>query len=1550
MTMLKRIQSSPLVIFPLLISMSLLAYPQEPELKIEDSAVPDALTVELAAEPEAKPKAGPDFLRDVRPILTQNCFGCHGPDDKTREADLRFDIATDLTADLGGYSIVVPGDAAESELIFRIRDTEEPMPPVDALEQLTEQEKQILTDWVDAGAKWTDHWAFLTPERPELPTVADQAWALNELDNFILAKLEAESLTPEPAASRAAWLRRASFDLTGLPPTIEELDAFEADSEPGAYDRQVDRLFASPRYGERQAQDWLDLARYADSNGNQFDSDRSNWKWREWVIEAYNANMPYDKFTVDQLAGDLLDNPTLDQLVATGFNRNHQTDMDTPSEPNEYRTEYVIDRVHTTATTFMGMTMACAQCHSHKFDPISHEDYYSFFGFFSNVAERDIDYGNPRPNMRVPNPDQAPMLADFDQRIAELETRLDGEDILFDRGQADWESRMRDTLGEPIAWENLEASGMLSHNGARLRPQDDGSIMAVGPSPARDTYDLVFQPGKRLVQAIRLEVLPDESFPNGASGRAADGTFRLSKLILRDASLSDGTEPPQVYMAFAGADITQDSKDKTKEYTESVSPGNFEGTIVYEKEDDDENGGGGFGRGGGWTLVGRAIGERHEALLIPMEPITMNDASLLKITMEQNSRGAAKNQIGRFRWSVTSDESVRQQILPMAPKHWSTLGPFPSESADSAYAEKFEPESELDDGIDRKAKFIQPVLAKKDDKAAGDKKSAAPGQEAPKAQAPAAKATADAPSELSPKVEAPTAVAALPAIDKTGQEPPATEAKPKGKGGEGKAKQAAATAGEPDAGKQVAAQAAKAEGQPGAKDKATADVKAEVTKQVAPKPEAEAKPEVAKAEPTPVAMSNQRKPRPVELAWKEEKTWKDGERNEVKVEVGAYYFTREVHAVRPGIAKLRLDGPVGVKVWLNGELVFQEEPEPEPEKKEQAEQPQNDFSAFFGGGGGSTAAREVRVGFRKGVNELLVKAVYRSKPTPSRRGGDPTPASGSITLDFTPEGEDVLTYEVLTALRTGASTPEAASLAKGPVADLTTSVKVAAKQSAGPSPKALVGTGGNETAEAADADDVQKNSANGAGGKLLAPPALPGVNRTELMGIQSIQPAPQTYELPTDDRIQHVLRDHYRRNVSTIGRALVRELERLQKERSTYIRDIPETLVMAERETPRDNYLFLSGDFRQRGQDVPVNTPSALPPMDPELPKNRLGLARWLTSGDHPLTARVAVNRMWQAYFGTGILRTPGDFGIRAELPSHPELLDWMAVEFVESGWDVQAMQRRIILSQTYRQSAEAAPEKYAADPANRMHARGPRTRLSAEMVRDNALSLSGLLVEELGGKSVKPYQAKGIWTEIFGGRDWRMDKGDALYRRGLYTYWRRRAPLPSMSTFDAQKGEVCTVTRPKTNTPLQALVLLNNPTYVEASRVFAQRMLDEDLGKDSKPEATASVEKTGPVPTEAAAPEPAPTASTEDRARIAKAFRMTTSRKATAPELDILAELLMAQRAAYATDEEGAKKLIAIGAAPGLDEESTVTASELAAWTALMSALLNLDATIHKG
>jgi len=1450
-------------------------------------------------------QAPPDYMRDVRPILTQSCFECHGPDEETREADLRFDIDTDLTVDLGGYSVIVPGKPDESEMILRIFDEYDPMPPVDEVYQLSDADKDVLRRWVAAGAKRSGHWAFEAPTRPKLPEVEDATWARNEIDRFVQARLELEGLKPEPEAERSAWLRRVSFDLIGLPPTLDELDAFLADDRPDAYERQVERLFASEHYGERQAQDWLDLARYADSSGNQFDTQRDNWKWRDWVIDAYNDNKPYDEFTVEQLAGDLLPNPTLDQLVATGFNRNNQTDTDSPSEPDEFRTEYVIDRVHTTSTAFMGMTMACAQCHAHKFDPISHEDYYSFYGFFNNVAERDIDYGNPRPNMRVPNPDQAPLLADYDMRIAELEARLKAPDPMFDRGQADWQASMRTCLGEPVTWQTLDPSGLMSQNGARLRVQDDGSILATGPTPARDVYDLAFQPGKRQVQALRLEVLPDPTQPEAVSGRSADGTFRLTKLVLRDGSLSDGTESPQIYMGLAEADVNQDVRDAMVEFENTVQPGSLDNAITYEHEEAQPDFGG-FGGGRGWTLVGRATGERHEALLIPLEPLDLNDSSILKVTMEQLASGRAKSQIARFRWSVTEDERLRELMLPMAPKQWSTLGPFPSESVEAAFKTAYEPEEDLNSGIDRNRRYVQPEIpdpAQKDP--AGPPKTGLPADSAGAPNA-AAQVEGDKPLQA---VDAPqAAVAATPPARATPAQRRAT----------------APTTGGP------------------------------VAEPVAAEPDA--KPEVAQAavpmEPEPKEPERKRPAK--ELTWELQDTWKDGDAATVEIGTGAYYLSREVHTSRAGLAELTFDGPDGVKVWLNGNLVFEAEPEPQAEEDEDGD---SEFS-FFMRDGEEPPQRVARIGFREGTNHVLVKAVFREAENRGRRRGASSDSpTGRVRFDFDPLGADVLSFEVLTALL--ADEPAVAAMKSKE--DTVVSSKPANKLAPQPTDTKLQPGSADDEASKPDADVGLLN---------LDPPVQPTtLAPLETLGVRTIQPALQDFELAPEEHRAQVLRKHYRRNVSVVGQALSAELERLERERAQLVDDIPETLVMSEREVPRDNYVFLRGDYRQRGPDVPVNTPSVLPPMDPELPKNRLGLARWLTSSDHPLTARVAMNRMWQSFFGTGIVETPEDFGVRSKLPSHAALLDWMAVEFVESGWDWQAMQRRIVLSATYRQSASAAPEKFAADPANRLHARGPRLRLSAEMVRDNALAVSGLLVDEVGGESIKPYQAEGVWTEIFGGRDWRQDTGEDQYRRGLYVFWRRRAPYPSMTTFDAQKGETCTVTRPSTNTPLQALVLLNNPVYVEASRVFAQRLLTEDVEsmKASEPassstdnpnlEAMAASDGSAVAAEVQAADAVQPpkaldphAATAVDRVRIERGFRRCTSRPPTLAELDILADLLASQRRAFADDKQGALKLLEVGDAPGLDESSSISAEELAAWTALANALLNLDATIHRG
>ena len=437
-----------------------------------------------------------------------------------------------------------------------------------------------MKTWIEQGARWEDHWSFLPPKKPALPEVSDKAWVRDPLDAFVLARLDREHLKPEAEATREAWLRRASFDLTGLPPTPAEIDEFLTDKRTDAYETQADRLLKSKRYGERQAQEWLDLARYADTSGYQNDMPREIWKWREWVINAFNANMPFDQFTIEQLAGDLLPNATLAQKVATGFNRNHPTNSEAGEEEDEYRSAYVVDRVNTTATVFMGVTLACAQCHDHKYDPLSQRDYYSFYSFFNNIKERDSEYMNPRPSIPVPNPDQEPRLADLKARIDALKQRLERDDSLTDAAQKEWERKTLARLGKPIEWTTAPLSGMLSRGGSQLKPLDDGSILSTGPAPVKDTYDIMLLPGKKRITALRLEVLPDDTNPEKGLGRASDGRFILSTIEIRNTTFSESQEPPLVYVSLAEADINQKLKEDPAAY--DMMPGTIESAIVIE--------------------------------------------------------------------------------------------------------------------------------------------------------------------------------------------------------------------------------------------------------------------------------------------------------------------------------------------------------------------------------------------------------------------------------------------------------------------------------------------------------------------------------------------------------------------------------------------------------------------------------------------------------------------------------------------------------------------------------------------------------------------------------------------------------------------------------------------------------------------------------------------------------------------------------------------------------------------------------------------------------
>lgn len=1027
-----------------------------------------------------------DFNRDIRPILSDNCFECHGPDEGQRKARLRLDTREGAFAKAG---VIVPGDAANSKIVRRItsQDPNVVMPPPASGHKLTAQQIELIRRWIEEGAKWSTHWAYQTPQRPEVPKVGNATWVRNPIDNFILARLEKEGLKPSPEADKITLLRRVTLDLTGLPPTPAEVDAFLADKSPDAYEKVVDRLLASPHYGERMAMQWLDLARYADTHGYHIDSHRDMWPWRDWLIRAFNQNKPYDQLTIEQLAGDLLPNATLEQKLASGFNRNHMINFEGGAIPEEYQTEYVVDRVEATATTWMAMTMGCARCHSHKYDPLSHKEFYQFFAFFNNVSEKGLDGrdGNAAPYLTLPTESQQAELERLNAQIQALNADLTDKQVA--PLQEEWEKQFAGRVA-PAPREGLMAHYELDSNFSDLSGR--------------------YQHGRT--------VKGDPTFNAGQVGRAVkfDGDSQVT----------------------------------------------FGNVGCFEKNEP-------------FTLAVWVKGEGN-----------LPTAVLQKIESAETRRG--------YELVLEGRELV---------------------------------------GVQKWASYLTVKL----------------------------------------------------------------------------------TTHAPDSAIQI------------------------------------------------------RTRRLLTLG-----TW------------------THITLTYDGSGKAS-----GLKLYLNGE----------PHDAEVLQDTLN---------GSIKTDAELQIG-----NPLLGKP-YRGQLDDLRL------YSRALTAD------------------------EAARLAiHYPIEAI------------------ISGVNGKRSKE--DAQRVREYFLT-----YAAPAAM---------------------------------------------RKAFAEVNELRKRRDRLNKEILNVMVMDEMPKRRDTFILARGDYRNRTEKVEPGVPAVLPPLPAGAPPNRLTLAKWLVDPQHPLTARVAVNRYWQIYFGHGIVKTAEDFGSQGEPPVHPELLDWLATEFIRTGWNVKAMQKLIVTSATYRQLSKVTPELHEKDPENRLLARGPRVRLQAEMIRDAALAASGLLNEQIGGPSVLPYQPPGLWEEMafgdgFTAQEYKQSHGRDLYRRSMYTFWKRTVPPASLATFDAPDREKCTARRAVTNTPLQALVLMNDPTYVEAARALAARTLREG-GKDVS-------------------------------ARIAYAFRLATARLPLAQESRVLRELYAKQLARYRRDRQAAHELLHVGESQ-VDER--MDAAELAAWTMTASAILNLDETLTK-
>lgn len=1019
-----------------------------------------------------------DFDREVRPILSNHCFKCHGPDDQQRQANLRLDRQQSIFgAGDSGLSVIVAGQPKESELLRRIQtdDSDLHMPPIDSGLGLTREQIQTLSRWIEEGAQWSGHWSFEPIRRPAVPTteLAD-GQVNNAIDAFVLQQLKTHSLRQAPGETKERLIRRVSLDLTGLPPTLAEVDAFVNDESRNAFEKVVDRLLASQHFGERLAVPWLDLARYGDTSGYHNDSLRDMWLWREWIVKAFNRNLSFDQFTLEQLAGDLVPEASIEQQIASGFHRNVMTSDEGGLIDSEYRNLYVVDRVGTTGVTWLGLTVACAQCHDHKYDPVTQADFYKLYAFFNNVPENGKDGvrdRNPKPFLRVPTIEETEKLKKFEAEIDALNCSL----AEIKKGLPEKQS----------AWE--------------------------------------------------------------------------SQLVTAQANIS----PPAPRALFA-------------------MEGQGNGQLVKE----------------GTTLVPTAEGK------------------------PQFAAGA----IG--------------QALKTVGKGW------------------YEYEN------------------------------------------------------VQLKPEAPLSLSLMVSVSKAGGSP-------------------------------------------------------------------------------------------------------IGQMDDANASRG---WDVEFHGLRPSFHLIHQ--------WPDNAIHVQAD----QDFKE------NTFTNLTITYDGSGKAAGVKFYVDGGLVPSTIKAdklageISNSIPfSIGRRGSGGTPFNGLI--------DEVQIFDCQLAATDVASlhSAEALRIAKLPVAERS--------------------------------QDQQKTLEQ-------------FFQRTQVPELSSAQSA----------------------------------LAGLTKSKEEFEKGIANTMVMSEMETPRDTFIKVRGNYDQDGEKVLANVPSFLPqiPAPATGTLNRLDLARWLTSPEHPLTARVAVNRWWAMMFGTGIVKTLNDFGTQGEHPSHPALLDWLAADFL-SDWDIKRSFKQIVMSATYQQSAQVSAELLRLDSENRWLARGPRQRLDAEFLRDNALAIAGVLNPAIGGKSIKPTQPDGTW-EINEMSGYKYDKstGADLYRRGLYVYWRRSTVYPSFVTLDAPTREFCVAQRAKTSTPLQSLVLMNDPVFVEAARGLAQRLLTES--------------------------------QLDNTARLRLGWRLALAREPSDSELRILQQVLEQQLTTYRADGESALKLVAIG---DLQRPEDLNVAELAAWTALSNVLLNLNETL---
>ena len=1022
----------------------------------------------------------------IRPILADRCFSCHGPDEAARKSDLRLDQEASAYARLAsGGKAIVPGRPRKSVVHQRMYsdDPELMMPPPESNLSLTDYEKLLIQKWIEQGAAYEQHWAFRRVESPKVPKAKDTEMVINEIDYFILERLRQEGLSLSKAASKARLIRRLSFDLRGLPPTLEEIDQFVQDDREEAYEEWVDRFIDSDAYAERMTMDWLDLARYADSQGLHSDGWRSMYPWRDWVLQAFRQGMPFDQFLTWQLAGDLMPNPNRDQLLATGFNRNHKTTAEGGVVDEEYRAEYVHDRVATTATAFLGLTMECARCHDHKYDPISQKEYYQFYAFFNQVDELGMsgDDGNAGPNLLLPSPDTEIQLQKL--RTAMVET-------------------------------------------------------------------------KALIEQTQTELLSQKAFIKQLQKEAR--TWKTDALI---------------HLPFD--EIGQDKID-----------GNASVTVAGEVE----------------------------------------------VVLDEE-RGEVVELNGEY-------EFVTIKKLGLFDQHQS---------------------------------FSAGIWVK-------------------------------------------------PAEQRTSQ--------------------------------------------------------------------------------TIVGNSGQKG-----TFWR---GW------DLILDSLNRPTVRLIHALPHDIIAITAKGNIPTDHWSH--------------------------IAFSYDGSGTAAGLRLYI--------------------------DGLPAEQAISQDRLQRSIYPIAFnkrKTNRGLRLG---------------------------------KSYRGFTGEYGIFSGRLDDFYLFNR--------------GILPTEVKDLAGVESLDERLALTLEEQLEDGVKEFAAINWSRRSHPLKDELANLRQRYFSLLDTVPEVMIMKESNLPRVTHILNRGNYDEPTEIVEPGTPASMLPFDSAYPINRLGLAQWMLHPNHPLTSRVIANRIWQQFFGNGLVSTPHDLGIQGSLPTHPALLDWLAATLMEENWDIQGLQRKIVLSATYRQSSRSSPESQENDPDNLLLARGPSYRLPAEMIRDNALAASELLFEKVGGPSVKPIQPKGLWREKTSSthilRKYEADAGKAQYRRSLYTFVRRTSPHPAMTAFDAPNRSVCTAKRQYTNTPMQALVLLNDPQFVEASRYLAQTALEGNQELDKG---------------------------------IAWAFRKLTGIEIDENQLQILTDLFEEELSRFAETPTDAQAYASIGQAVSAAE---LDPAQLASMTVVVNTIMNFD------